>query len=145
MPRALRSPYRSNRSARSIRSQRELRASLPRCVYWMTVPTATSLFNSLPLHRDGEGWRDHFLVATLRGVKSLMVWDRHRDQMADAVIEALRVAPCRIRCFRMEAGRLPERPASPDYWRGIADSLTTGRSPRCMIDRSFPWAVALRR
>jgi hypothetical protein len=38
--------------------------------------------------RDGEGWRGRFLVSTRRYGKSLMVWGRHRDQVADAVIEA---------------------------------------------------------
>ena len=43
--------------------------------------------------RDGEGWRGRFLVSTLRGVDSLIVWGCHPDQVADAVIEALDCFP----------------------------------------------------
>ena len=55
------------------------------------------------------------------------------------------VAPCRIRCFRIEAGPLQGRPASPDYWRGMADSWTTGLSPLCMAARLLTLTVALSR
>jgi hypothetical protein len=34
------------------------------------------------------GWRGRFLVSTLHEVESLVIWSRHQDQVADAVIEA---------------------------------------------------------
>jgi hypothetical protein len=56
-----------------------------------------------------RGWRGSFLVSTLRGVKSLMVWGCHRDQVADAVIEADRPhgkAACAETCLlRLERGK----------------------------------------
>jgi hypothetical protein len=51
------------------------------------------LFQPFALMRDGSGWRDSFLVSTLRGVESLIVWGGHRDQVADAVIKAGKSIP----------------------------------------------------
>jgi hypothetical protein len=58
------------------------------------------LFQPFALIRDGSGWRDSFLVSTLRGVESLIVWGGHRDQVADAVIKAGKSIPEGILCHR---------------------------------------------
>src|SRR5262252_3587075 len=71
-----------------MRSKRWRRSSLPRCVYWMTVPTVTSFVRPLPWSTCCKGWRGRLLVAILRGGESRMVWSRQRHQVADAVIEA---------------------------------------------------------
>ena len=56
----------------------------------MTVPTATSLVNPLPLHDHGEGWRGRPLVSTFAGEESLIFLGAYRGQVADPVIEAQR-------------------------------------------------------
>ena len=53
-------------------------------------PGASSLVDSgpAPSAAASEGWRGRFRVSTLRGVASLLSWGRHRDHVADAMIEA---------------------------------------------------------
>jgi hypothetical protein len=59
---------------------------------WLTIPTATSFVNPLPVYEQGEGWQSRPLVSTSLGGESIIFLALRGSEVADPVIEARVIA-----------------------------------------------------